>query len=41
MIASFGDGAELLEPRTLRRDMARFADGIRRMYDDMEETESV
>lgn len=40
-IASFGDGAELLEPRKLRRDMARFVDGIRRIYDDMEETESV
>lgn len=31
-IASFGDGAELLEPSELRRDILAFADGIRKKY---------
>lgn len=32
-IASFGDGAELLEPRELRQDMRTFAEGIRKKYE--------
>lgn len=32
-IASFGDGAELLEPEELRRDMVEFAEGIRKKYE--------
>lgn len=31
-IASFGDGAELLEPAELRQDVLEFAEGIRRKY---------
>lgn len=31
-IASFGDGAELLEPEEFRKDMLKFAEGIRKKY---------
>lgn len=31
-IASFGDGAELLEPSELRQDILAFAEGIRKKY---------
>lgn len=31
-IASFGDGAELLEPAEFRRDLLAFAEGIRKKY---------
>lgn len=31
-IASFGDGAELLEPAEFRRDILEFAEGIRKKY---------
>lgn len=31
-IVSFGDGAELLEPKELRRDVLAFAEGIRKKY---------
>ena len=31
-IASFGDGAELLEPPELRQSMLEFGEGIRRKY---------
>lgn len=31
-IASFGDGAELLEPEELRQDVLKFAEGIRKNY---------
>lgn len=31
-IASFGDGAELLEPQELRKDILDFAEGIRKKY---------
>jgi len=35
-IASFGSGAELLEPREMRQDVVEFAEGIRRNYKGME-----
>ncbi len=31
-IASFGGGAELLEPAEFRRDVLAFAEGIRKKY---------
>ena len=31
-IASFGGGAELLEPSEFRKDVLEFAEGIRRKY---------
>ena len=31
-VASFGDGAELLEPEEIRKDMLAFAEGIRKNY---------
>ena len=31
-VASFGDGAELLEPEEIRKDILAFAEGIRKNY---------
>lgn len=31
-IVSFGDGAELLEPTEVRKDLLEFAEGIRKKY---------